>query len=139
MAPTSKSARHMILSVALPLLAGMGSCIGWAYLSHRTQSSYALPTDVDSFEKYLAYAGEPNSISLLQNGYFQSHRSVPVWHQAINVPSSLPGYVFDPQGRFVDWSSDPGDDGAFQRRWPVAKRSVSVDEARQLMESAVTE
>ena len=34
-------------------------------------------------------------------------------------PSSPPVYVFDQQGLFVDWCSDPGDTPSWDRAWPT--------------------
>ena len=33
------------------------------------------------------------------------------------LPSGPSAYVFDSTGHMVDWSSDMGDDGSFQRKW----------------------
>ena len=53
----------------------------------------------------------------------------PNWSLAL--PSSPPEYVFDQQGTFVDWCSDPGDTPSWNRKWmPNVKTPLSDVEVR---------
>jgi len=38
-------------------------------------------------------------------------------HAPLTFPSGPPAYIFDSQGRLIDWTSDSGDDPSFQDRW----------------------
>ncbi len=50
----------------------------------------------------------------------------------LSLPSGPPAYIFDRQGKLVEWSKDIGDDSKFQRRWnvPTNAPSLTVEEAK---------
>ena len=83
------------------------------------------PTGVRDVAGYFQRFGEPRSVRLVerdgQSYYeFTGRGPWPSMLVLVVLPSSLPAYVFDEQGKFVEWSSDPGDQPSYRSRWPLA-------------------
>jgi len=53
----------------------------------------------------------------------------------LSLPSSPPAYIFDQQGRLLDWASDPGDNPSFAAKWGGFSNAtpMSVDELKNLI------
>lgn len=50
------------------------------------------------------------------------------------VPSGPAAYVFDESGHLVAWSGDSGDDGRFQRGWPLRQQAkASIEDLKRLV------
>jgi hypothetical protein len=129
--PTPLIARKQTFShTQIVAVAGIvGALFGWAIMSVAINRSYRLSTQIQTFEQYLSHAGTPHQLWRTSSGHLLILRDIPVWHVAVNTPSSLPGYVFDRHGQLVDWSHDPGDDADFQGRWDM-NEPLSLNEAR---------
>jgi hypothetical protein len=78
------------------------------------------PRGISTAGDYLKRFGEPKSIRAVKHGgkdYYEFTGSLPP-RFVIALPSSPPVYVFDEQGRFVTWCSDPGDAHGYYQQWP---------------------
>ena len=51
------------------------------------------------------------------------------------VPSGPSAYVFDAQGKMVDWSADVGDDPLFNQKWKSQEPQSGQTVSRQAVES----
>ncbi len=49
----------------------------------------------------------------------------PWWCTAL--PSSRPEYLFDNEGKFIDWCLDPGDCPKCQKKWPLKNSIILKD------------
>lgn len=65
-------------------------------------------------------------------------RMTPLWF--ITIPSGAPCYVFDANGRLIDWTADEGDDPRFHERWPSSLRreDIRIERARELFQSKLS-
>lgn len=79
------------------------------------------PQGISTVREFVDRFGNPRRIQMVQrNGqaYYEFTGQLPSsWSAA--VPSAPPAYVFDEQGRFVAWCSDPGDIPSYRRTWPL--------------------
>jgi hypothetical protein len=122
----------MLTTVGMLLLAA----IAWALTSATIAKSYAPVPEAETFDGFVAYYGQPFSIIQFDEEHIVATVEVPFWHLVINTPSSMPGYVFDRNGKLVDWSPDPGDDSNFQNRWLKANRhAISIDQVMGRMQA----
>lgn len=49
--------------------------------------------------------------------------------------SGPPAYIFDEEGRFIEWSEDIGDDSNYWRTWPISiTNRVSEERLQDLVE-----
>jgi hypothetical protein len=88
-------------------------------------------TAADHFRRF----GEPEVIYQVQRGgstfyeFTGFSRSAP---PLLAVPSSPPAYIYDQNGKFVSWCSDPGDQPAYRQTWPrVSETPLDKDAVRQ--------
>ncbi len=87
----------------------------------------------ENASEYLAQSRQPSrvtSFELKGKSYLIAYGPLDIW---LAVPSSPAAYVFDEQGHMVEWSADPGDDKAFQDKWPISEANeVTVADLRRL-------
>lgn len=48
-----------------------------------------------------------------------------------HIYSGPPAYIFDEEGRFIQWSVDIGDDTKFWRTWPISRTNKIANERLQ--------
>ena len=87
------------------------------------------PKENESLVALIARRGEPKWVTR----YNVENKAVyEVRFREVKIPimnSEIPGYIFDSSGALLDWSSDPGEDREYQRRWRTTKgESVRVDD-----------
>lgn len=91
------------------------------------------PTDrFTNVTRYLAGSRQPSRVTrvrLEKKTYYIAYSPTDSW---LATPSSPAAYVFDDQGKMVEWSADPGDDLAFQSKWPHPQHDVATSELSQL-------
>jgi hypothetical protein len=96
----------------------------------RSISPAGISTVHDFFDRF----GEPRRIRMVERdgqSYYEFTGHLPsAW--VIALPSDPPAYVFDEQGRFSDWCSDPGDVPSHRRTWPLrSTNQIEVGVVRQ--------
>lgn len=111
-----------LLLLGIPGIAWLGSEVRWA----RVNSPHG---KFISVSQYLAAGRLPSRVTTITtNGskFVIAYSPMDHW---LAVPSGSAAYVFDESGRLVAWSGDTGDDGRFQRDWPLRqqeKASIEV-------------
>ena len=97
--------------IVLPVSYVLGSEIYYA----RSISPKGVSTVRDFFDRF----GEPQRIRMVEHQgricYEFTGHLPSAWVAAF--PSEAPAYVFDEQGSFVGWCSDPGDAPSHRRTW----------------------
>lgn len=86
----------------------------------------------ENVAEYLSAGRLPSRVTtvhLAGDSYWIAYAPIDFW---LALPSSPPGYVFDETGLLVDWSSDPGDDPAFQEKWMNNQEESSLDVLKKL-------
>lgn len=79
------------------------------------------PRGISTVRDYFDRFGEPHRICVVQRDgrdYYEFSGHLPsgfVWA----FPSAPPAYVFDEQGRFTAWCSDPGDIPSHRQTWQL--------------------
>jgi hypothetical protein len=89
------------------------------------------PSGISTISDYYRVLGPPVSATRYQSNsqvFYHLYGRGPHFPWILAFPSSPPVYVFDTSGRFVEWSSDPGDDPRFQQRWPF-REGQKIDPA----------
>lgn len=107
----------------------------WLMLSAREARKLKPPPSVTTIQDFLQQMPSPMYVRRFAFGeatYFE------VWGQlggTIRLPSGPPSYIFDPNGRLVDWTSDRGDAGNYSRKWGHFKDAqfISVPEMLQAL------
>ena len=112
---TSKQRRMVGWSVMvfLPLAYLIGSEVFYA----RSIS----PEGVRDVAGYFQRFGEPRSVRLVERDgqtHYEFSGRLPA-RLTLAMPSAPPAYVFDAQGRFVEWCPDPGDTPSYRSRYPL--------------------
>jgi hypothetical protein len=108
----------------------VGAGVVWLSVSCEIRASYRPGAEVQSLGQFLRAHGNGAVLFADANENIFVRRKVPEWHFWITIPSSRPEYVFDKEGRLIDWHPDPGDSSKFQSRWPLSSRHrVSEDDA----------
>ena len=96
---------------------------GLAYLAY-SEASYAKLKEPEGFTSvadfYDRFGQAAHATKLNVNGevYYELRGPLPP-NWSIALPSARPAYIFDAQGGFVDWRSDPGDSPCWRGRWPL--------------------
>ena len=110
----------------IPALAWITSEVRWA----RINSPRGKFT---SSGEYLAAGRLPSRVlALTTNGstFLIAYSPMDHW---LAFPSGAAAYVFDESGRMVTWSRDTGDDGRFQKDWPLRQQQrSSLEDLRRL-------
>jgi len=109
--------------------------VGFTYLIYsevtyaRHKSPAGISTIADFFERFDAPAFA-REFDLNGQQYVELGGPLPPrW--SIALPSSRPAYVFNANGEFVDWCSDPGDNPTWQDQWPIGDaKQISITEVR---------
>jgi hypothetical protein len=87
----------------------------------------------DSSSEYLAAGRLPSRVATMTKGGSNYFIAFSPTDSRLALPSGPAAYVFDSSGRLVSWSRDSGDDGEFQRDWPlVQQQRASIDDLRKL-------
>lgn len=101
--------------MALLLLPGVWLGSEWLYAVR------IRPTDVHTASDHFRRFGEPRYVYEVQHAGSTFYEFTGFSHAApplLAVPSSPPAYVYDHDGRFVTWCSDPGDQPSYRQAWP---------------------
>ena len=117
----------LIASFVLPAVAWMGINV---YL----RSSTSLPRDVTTFDQYLARMPAPEQVYLVERDGVRYYVFVGPLPPSPAVASGHPRYVFDREGRVVDWTADVGDDTGYIDRWSNATSYGTVEVAEAVRE-----
>ena len=86
------------------------------------------PTGIETAIDFKNRFGEPTSVGCVQqNGvtYYKLSGHLPPWYIFV-LPSSLPEYIFNDQGRLVAWCPDPADSDLFLKKWS-GERAEKMD------------
>lgn len=77
------------------------------------------PTGIAKVDDYFARFGDPLFVCMVENNGRQCYEFTGPSDRSwiIAVPSALPVYVFDNEGVFVTWCSDPGDLDEYGNTW----------------------
>jgi hypothetical protein len=109
--------RREILGAAAIIVTLLAYSIGSEIYYRRTISPKGILTVNDFLERF----GEPRRIRMVTRegrSYYEFTGHLPSpWLAA--VPSAPPAYIFDEQGQFSGWCSDPGDAPSYRRTWPL--------------------
>ena len=93
--------------------------------------SAAAPGEVDTFDRYAKEMPAPESYWLVttkDGEALMAHGPITL----LALPSGPPAYVFDRNGKLIDWTMDMGDDPAFQRAWPMkSSRKIGPQEVKK--------
>jgi len=115
----------IMIKIALGIL-GVALVLGvWLMLSADEAKKLKPPSSVTTIQDFLQQMPTPTHVRKFAFGeaiYYE------VWGQlggTIRLPSGPPSYVFDPNGRLVDWTSDRGDAGNYNHKWVASKRHSS--------------
>jgi hypothetical protein len=109
------SRSNLIASAVIGLLGAYWLC-SELYYCHRIS-----PEGVATVQDYFDRFGEPRFVRLIQRDgqtYYEFNGHPPPAY-VIAMPSGPPAYVFDLDGGFVTWCSDPGDKPGYRRSWPL--------------------
>ena len=92
----------------------------------RLKDPTGISTVVDFYDRF--HVSSRASILHVDNAeYFCLYGPLPPrWSLA--VPSSPPVYLFDDEGKFVDWCSDPGDHPSWNQKW-MTNRGVPLSDS----------
>jgi hypothetical protein len=92
--------------------------VGWLALNVQSRRQMA-PTGIVTVRDYFERFGDPRFVRFVNHRgdrYYEFGGPMPaLW----TLPSSGPSYIFDEQGRFVDWHADPGDAPDFYTKWEL--------------------
>ena len=117
----------LILIVVFPISFWVISEIRWAEIN----SPDGKFTNVT---EYLAQDRKPVSIKKIEkegNVYFIAFGPLDSW---LAAPSGPAAYVFDADGKMVDWAGDSGEADDFNSRWPWPERKDSdLEELKKIM------
>ena len=115
-----------LLVVALPTAGWIASEIRWAKINN-PQGKFT------SVSEYLVAGRPPSRVtSITTNGetFFIAFSPMDYW---LAVPSGAAAYVFNDAGQLISWSRDCGDDGRFQKTWPLDRQErASLDDLKRI-------
>jgi hypothetical protein len=112
--------------VGITGIAWLGSEVRWARINS-PQGKFA------SVREYLAARRLPSRVSMLTTNGSRFYIAYSPMDSKLAVPSGPAAYVFDESGRIVAWSRDTGDDGRFQRDWPMRQQEkASIEDLRRI-------
>jgi hypothetical protein len=123
-------AKRGILGVVAVIVALFAYWAGSELYYGHSISPRGISTVRDFFDRF----GEPRLIRMVErNGrsYYEFSGRLPP-PLVFALPSDPPAYVFDEEGRFVTWCTDPGDAPDYRREWRLqSTNSVEIRIARQ--------
>ncbi len=112
--------------LGIPAVAWLGSEVRWARINS-PQGKFS------SVSEYLTAGRLPSRVTkFTTNGstFIIAYSPMDYW---LAVPSGAAAYVFDESGRMVAWSGDTGDDGRFQRSWPLRQQEkASIEDLKKI-------
>jgi hypothetical protein len=114
MTPKRRKIVGWTVLILLPIAYLVASEVHYA----RSISPRAVHDVADYFQRF----GEPLFVQLVERdgkSYYEFSGRLPPWF-SLATPSAPPAYIFDAQGRFVEWCSDPGDTAGYRARWPLS-------------------
>jgi hypothetical protein len=83
--------------------------------------------------EYLSVGRQPSRIGRIEKDgetFFIAYSPMDSW---LALPSGPAAYVFDKDGRMIDWSRDTGEDPDFGRKWLHSKQAeITIDEFGKL-------
>ncbi len=89
------------------------------------------PIGVSTVADYYEHRGEPYDVDVFQREnemfFHLSARLPPRW--VFVVPSSRASYIFDLDGKLVDWSPDPGGSEDYWDKWPADMPRLTLGES----------
>src|SRR5438093_1112284 len=103
--------RNRWFIIAFVVIAG---CIVTEYVSHQR---VVPPDHVKSLAAFLEWRPSINEFTVVNVNGSEHVIAYGPWSGILLLPSGPSAYVFDRSGKFVDWSSDIGDDSVFDNRW----------------------
>ena len=109
--------------------------VGWVSLETRNYRRITPGENAQHLEEFLKSMPPVEGIYSRQSGGTTYLEVVGTLPPLPSLPSGPPTYIFDSTGSLVDWTSDYGDDAAFERHWPlgVTRRRLTPSEALQLI------
>lgn len=110
--------------------------VGWVSLEIRNYRRIAPGENAQHLDLFLKNMPPIDSIYARQSGGTTYLEVVGTLPPLPSLPSGPPTYIFDSTGSLVDWTSDYGDDSAFERRWPLGatRQRLTPREALELVE-----
>jgi hypothetical protein len=107
----------------------------WAAMSAHETNKLKPPATVRTVQDFLQQMPAPARVRTFT---FSGGNYYEVWGQmgsTVRLPSGSPSYIFDPNGRLVDWTSDRGDAGNYTRKWGHFKdaRFISMEQMLQAL------
>jgi len=130
--PRHLSAFRRTLRIAAVMVVLLSVPAFWLYSEFR-YARLVSPAGIGTVKEFVARFGPPAELHRVHHeglDYFELIGPLPVgWGLA--CPSGRPSYIFHSDGRFVTWSMDPEENGAFQREWRRAPDSALDSERRR--------
>lgn len=125
-----KRGRSFIISL---LAANLGLFVYWISSEYYYAVSIS-PEGMSTASDYFKRFGDPTHVQIVNfegKQFYDVTGNGPPLH-VLALPSSRPSYIFDENGRLVDWCRDPGDFPAHHNRWERSSTGrLSVAEFRQ--------
>lgn len=86
-----------------------------------------------SVDEYLAMGRLPGRVTMFKTNGSNFFIAYSPMDYRLAVPSGPAAYVFDESGKMVRWSGDTGDDGRFQRAYPLREQvEASIEDLRRI-------
>jgi hypothetical protein len=121
--------------IELAICVGLFGAAGIAWLSSEIRWA-RINSPVGKFTsapEYLAAERLPSRITKLTTNGSTFFIAYSPMDYRLAVPSGPAAYVFDESGHLVAWSRDTGDDGRFQRSWPLRQQAkASIEDLKRL-------
>jgi hypothetical protein len=115
-----------LLLVGIPVIAWLGSEVRWARIND-PRGKFA------SASEYLASGRLPSRVTTINSNGSTFVIAYSPMDYGLAVPSGAAAYVFGESGRMVAWSGDTGDDGGFQRDWPLGQQEeASIEDLKRI-------
>jgi hypothetical protein len=111
-----KIRRDMVIAVAV-----FAALMGYVIASEIHYARSISPKGVSTVMDFIQRFGEPRRVRMVTHegrSYYEFTGGLPS-RFVLATPSAPPAYVFDDQGRFVTWCSDPGDTPGYRSHWSL--------------------
>jgi hypothetical protein len=83
--------------------------------------------------EYLAAGRLPSRVTTIVTNGSAFYIAYSPMDSRLGLPSGPAAYVFDESGRMITWSRDTGDDGRFQRDWPLGQQEkASIEDLKKI-------
>lgn len=96
----------------------IGGCLTTEIVSQRRLRPTGRATTLQEYLAWRPSAEQFSAVDVAGNQHVIAYGPMSSWLLLSSGPSA---YVFDGSGRLVDWSSDIGDDSAFDERWSAQR------------------